>query len=135
MSCTEAQARQARDQLADRLRERPWLRGIGVGRCRCKDCSYTVEVRVSRLEDVEFGPTGIEIDSDGNPSPVNGIVVVIEAVGDLTALGESAMDWNNIVSAVATTEGLVVTEKQSDGTLGAPRLLAKLISVSLEHNQ
>lgn len=36
----------------------------------------------------------------------------------------SDVDWNNVVSAVATEEGLLVTERGADGTVGAsPRLL------------
>lgn len=30
------------------------------------------------------------------------------------------MDWNNVVSAVATDAGLLVTERGADGTVGAP---------------
>ncbi len=30
------------------------------------------------------------------------------------------MDWNNVVSAVATDEGLLVTERGADGQVGAP---------------
>lgn len=36
----------------------------------------------------------------------------------------SDVNWNNVVSAVATEEGLLVTERGADGTVGAsPRLL------------
>lgn len=33
------------------------------------------------------------------------------------------INWDNVVSAVATNEGLVVQEKRADGTLGATRTL------------
>jgi hypothetical protein len=36
----------------------------------------------------------------------------------------SNINWDNVVSAVATNEGLVVTERQGDGTLGAPQVYA-----------
>lgn len=36
----------------------------------------------------------------------------------------SNVNWNNVVSAVATEEGLLVTERGADGTVGAaPRLM------------
>jgi hypothetical protein len=33
------------------------------------------------------------------------------------------VNWNNVVSAVATAEGLAIVERQADGSLGAVRVI------------
>lgn len=43
----------------------------------------------------------------------------------------SNINWDNVVSAVATEEGLVVQERQGDGTLGAPQVLGEGIVINL----
>jgi hypothetical protein len=78
MSNLEA-AKVAKEWIKQQLKGKEWVRGVGIG--KETDGTYCVVLNVSELNP--------EVASELPESPVNGVKIRVEAVGDIAAYDKS----------------------------------------------